>query len=355
MFDATNAQIFGINIMNTQKLLNTVKTLFADDKGILAMDESNNTCNEHFATVDVEQTEAARRDWRELIITTPDLANCISGVILYDETIRQCKLDGTPFIQTLKEAGILIGIKVDSGAKKMSGHSGEVITEGLDGLRERLIEYKAMGASFAKWRAVFHLGDGLPSQACIEANCMALASYVSLCYESEIVPIVEPEILMEGNHTLAECSAATEHVLRVLFQQLESKNIRLDWMILKPNMILSGLTCVPQASTEEISHATLNRLRLSVPSAVGGIAFLSGGQSPQLASTRLNDLELHSQNISMPWPIGFSFARAIQQPALSIWHGESVNTAAAQHAIFHRASCDQAARRGQYMPAMELV
>lgn len=341
--------------MNTQKLLDTVSALFADDKGILAMDESNHTCNEHFATVGVAQTEAARRDWRELIITTPGLAECISGVILYDETIRQCKLDGTPFIQILKDAGILIGIKVDTGAKKMLGHSDETITEGLDGLRERLIEYKTMGASFAKWRAVFHMGPNLPSQACIEANSLALADYVRLCYEEGLVPIVEPEILMEGDHTLADCCAATEHVLRVLFQHLESKNIQLERMILKPNMILSGLTCVPQASVEEISDATLKCLRLSVPAAVGGIAFLSGGQSPQLASARLNDLELHGQKILLHWPISFSFARAIQQPALTIWHGDSGNTSAAQHAMFHRARCDQAARRGQYTPEMEHV
>jgi fructose-bisphosphate aldolase class I len=341
--------------MKTQELTNTVKALFANDKGILAMDESTKTCNQHFASAGVEQTEAERRNWRELIITTSGLAKCISGVILHDETMRQCKLDGTPFIQLLKDAGILIGIKVDAGAKKMAAHSEETITEGLDGLRERLIEYKVMGASFAKWRAVFHIGPNVPSQACIEANSLALVDYVRLCYEQGIVPIVEPEILMEGDHTLADCYAATEHVLRVLFQYFESKNIQLEWMILKPNMILSGLTCVPQASIEEISDATLKCLRLSVPSAVGGIAFLSGGQSPQLASARLNNLELHGQKISLNWPISFSFARAIQQPALSIWHGDSSNTSAAQHAIFHRASCDQAARHGQYTPAMERV
>ena len=341
--------------MKPQELTNTIKALFANDKGILAMDESTKTCNQHFASVGVEQTEVERRNWRELIITTAGLAECISGVILYDETIRQCKLDGTPFIQLLKDAGILIGIKVDTGVKKMAEHSDETITEGLDGLRERLIEYKARGASFAKWRAVFHIGPNLPSQACIEANSLALADYVRLCYEQGIVPIVEPEILMEGNHTLADCYAATEHVLRVLFQYFESKNIQLEGMILKPNMILSGLTCAAQASLEEIGKTTLTCLRLSVPSTVGGISFLSGGQSPQLASARLNNLEIHTQNILLHWPISFSFARAIQQPALSIWHGESSNIVAAQHAIFHRARCDQAARRGQYTSAMEQI
>jgi fructose-bisphosphate aldolase, class I len=339
--------------MNTQKLLGTVKALFANDKGILAMDESNHTCNEHFATVDVAQTEAARRDWRELIMTTSGLAECISGVILYDETIHQKKLDGIPFTTLLQTAGILIGIKVDAGAKEMAGHPGETVTEGLDGLRERLTEYSAMGACFAKWRAVFHLGPNLPSQACIEANSMALARYASLCQEVGLVPIVEPEILMDGDHTLTQCYAATEKVLHGLFQQLEQQNVNLQTLILKPNMILPGLTCEPQASYKEISEATLKCLRQNVPVAVGGIAFLSGGQSPQLASARLNDMEIHFQKSFLSWPISFSFARAIQQPALSIWHGNSSNTSAAQHAIFHRASCDQAARRGQYTQAME--
>ena len=339
--------------MNTQQLTDTVNALFAKDKDILAMDESNHTCNEHFASVGVAQTETERRNWRELIITTSGLSECISGVILYDETIRQCKLDGTPFTQVLKDAGILIGIKVDRGAKEMAGHPGETVTEGLDGLRERLAEYVAMGARFAKWRAVFHLEPNLPSQACIQANCMALARYASLCQEAGLVPIVEAEILMEGEHTLTQCYTATEQVLHGLFQQLTYQDIRLEWIILKPNMILSGLTCEPQASQKEISDATLKCLRLLVPATVGGIAFLSGGQNPQLATSRLNELEKLCQHSLLPWPISFSFARAIQQPALAIWHGKSSNTSAAQHALFHRAQCNQAARRGQYTPAME--
>lgn len=333
----------------------TREALFANDKGILAMDESNRTCNEHFASVGVAQTETERRNWRELIITTSGLRECISGVILYDETIRQSKVDGTSFIQVLNDAGILIGIKVDKGTKIMADHSPEKVTEGLDGLRERLTEYALMGACFAKWRAVFHIGPNLPSQACIETNCMALANYVSLCYEAGLVPIVEPEILMEGDHTLEQSYAATEHVLRVLFQQLECQNIRLDWMILKPNMILSGLTCATQASIKDISERTLTCLRLSVPRAVGGITFLSGGQKPQLATARLNELEKLCQNSFLPWPISFSFARAIQQPALNLWHGKPANVSAAQRALFHRAQCDQAARRGQYTPAMEKI
>jgi len=334
---------------------NTLETLFANSKGILAMDESTKTCNEHFIRASVAPTEAARRAWRELIITTAGLAECISGVILYDETIRQCKLDGTPFIKLLKDSGMLIGIKVDKSAQQMAGYPNETITEGLDGLRERLAEYAAMGARFAKWRAVFQLGPNRPSNACVNANCMALARYASLCHEAGLIAIVEPEVLMDGDHTLAQCYVATEQVLHSLFQQFEQQNILLENIILKPNMILPALACEPQASYKEISEATLKCLRENVPAAVGGIAFLSGGQSPQLASARLNDIEIHCQKSLLPWPISFSFARAIQQPALSLWQGKLSNRSAAQHALFHRAQCDQAARRGEYSPAMEQV
>lgn len=338
-----------------QHMVATLAALFAEGKGILAMDESNKTCNEHFASVGVEQTEAERRNWRELIITTSGLSECIGGVILYDETIRQHKLDGTPFTQLLKESGILIGIKVDKGAQKMAGHVGEKVTEGLDGLRERLADYVVMGACFAKWRAVFHIGASLPSRACMDANCIALARYASLCHEAGLVAIVEPEVLMEGDHTLAQCYDATEQVLHCLFQQFERQNVMLENIILKPNMILPGLTCEMQASYKDISQATLKCLRQNVPAAVGGIAFLSGGQSPKLASARLNDIEIHAQKSFLPWPISFSFARAIQQPALSFWQGKVSNTSAAQHALFHRAQCDQAARRGEYTTAMEQI
>ena len=339
--------------MSTQQLLDTVKKLFADDKGILAMDESAHTCNEHFSTVGVPQTEAARRDWRELIITTSGLAESISGVILYDETIRQQKLDGTPFIQLLKDADILIGIKVDTGAKAMIGNPSETITEGLDGLPERLAEYAQLGARFAKWRAVFHLGIGLPSQACIDANCIALANYAKLCHQAGLVPIVEPEILMEGTHTQAECYSATEKVLSNLFQQLDREHVSLDAVILKPNMVLAGLTCPQQITIAEVSEATLQCLRQKVPATVGGIVFLSGGQSPHLASARLNQMEIQQHKSPLPWPLGFSFARALQQPALTIWHGNPANKSAAQHALLHRAKCDRAARRGEYTVQME--
>jgi fructose-bisphosphate aldolase class I len=342
-FDLQSAA--NISLTKQQAMSKTLVALFANDKGILAMDESNHTCNEHFATVSVPQTEAMRRDWRELIITTSGLNECISGVILYDETIRQTKLDGTAFTKILKDAGILIGIKVDTGAKDMAGHPGETITEGLDGLRERLLEYAAMGAVFAKWRAVFHLGPILPSQACIEANSMALARYASLCHE----------VLMQGEHTLAQSYDATAQVLHGLFKQLEQQNVRLEHIILKPNMILPGLDNEHQSSYKQIGQATLKCLHQHVPSAVGGVAFLSGGQSPQLASARLNEIEIHFKHSFLPWPIGFSFARAIQQPALSIWHGKSANIFAAQHALFHRAQCDQAARRGEYTSEMERV
>lgn len=347
----------GIKPNNNQQasIALTLAALFADNKGILAMDESTRTCNEHFVNADIAPTQAKRRAWRELIITTPGLAESISGVILYDETIRQCKLDGTPFIQLLKNASILIGIKVDAGAKNMAGHFGETITEGLDGLRERLAEYIELGARFAKWRAVFHLGQNLPSQACIVANAMALARFASLCQEAGLVAIVEPEILMDGDHTLAQCYAATEQVLHDVFRQLEGQDISLEGIILKPNMILPGLQSKLQVNYQEISKATLKCLLQNVPASVGGIAFLSGGQSPQLASARLNNIIQLCQNSVLPWPIGFSFARAIQQPALSIWHGQAEHSAAAQNALAHRAHCDLAARCGKYSSAMEGV
>jgi fructose-bisphosphate aldolase, class I len=339
--------------MNTQALKNTINRLFADDKGILAIDESNHTCNQRFAIFGIAQTETERRNWRELIITTPRLSESISGVILSDETIRQSQPDGKSFRQLLTETDILIGIKVDKGTKEMLGHPGETITEGLDGLRERLLVYIAMGADFAKWRAAFHLGHNLPSQACIETNCMALADYASLCQKVGLVPIVEPEILMEGEHSLAQCYDTTGQVLRELFLQLELQAVALEALILKPNMILPGLSCVAQSTAKDISEATVKCLRENVPARVGGIAFLSGGQSPQLASARLNDLEIYCRNACLPWPISFSFARAIQQPALAIWRGNSVNRIAAQRVLFHRASCDRAARRGEYTVAME--
>jgi len=340
--------------MNAQELTDTARALVAGDKGLLAMDESNPTCNKRFASLGIPQTVEARRAYRELIVTAPGLAECISGAILYDETIRQQKKDGTPFVEVLTDAGIIPGIKVDTGAKDMAGHPGEKITEGLDGLRERLAEYARMGARFAKWRAVIALGDGIPSRACIEANAHALARYAALCQEAGLVPIVEPEVLMDGGHSLEQCGDVTEQVLRAVFDQLYTQGVMLEGMILKPNMVLPGLTGPRQAPVNEVADATVRCLLRAVPAAVPGIAFLSGGQSAELASARLNAMNVRLKS-RLPWALAFSFARAIQRPALEIWRGKEANVPAAQQALYHRARCNSAARRGEYSAAMESV
>ena len=338
--------------MNPQMLLDTASALVAGDKGLLAMDESNPTCNKRFAKLGIPQTEEARRAYRELIVTTPGLGECINGAILYDETIRQKKKDGTPFIMVLARAGIIPGIKVDMGAKVLAGHPGEKVTEGLDGLRDRLKEYARMGARFAKWRAVISLGDGIPSQGCIEANAQALARYAALCQEAGLIPIVEPEVLMDGDHTLEQCRQVTEEVLRTVFAQLYTQRVMLEGMILKPNMVLPGLTCAKQETVEEVADATVECLLRVVPAAVPGIAFLSGGQSGELACAHLNAMNVRFKS-RLPWALAFSFARAIQQPALEIWHGDNAHVMAAQTALYHRARCSQAARRGEYSAVME--
>jgi fructose-bisphosphate aldolase class I len=326
--------------------------LVADDKGLLAMDESISTCNNRFVRLGIAQTVEARRAYRELIVTTPRLGECVSGVILYDETIRQQKRDGTPLVKVITEAGIIPGIKVDTGAKDMAGHPGEKITEGLDGLRARLMEYSQMGAHFAKWRAVIAVGDGIPSWGCIEANAQALARYAALCQEAGLVPVVEPEVLMNGAHTLERCLEVTEEVLRTVFNQLSTQRVMLEGMILKPNMVLAGLTCPKQAAVDEVADTTVRCLLRAVPAAVPGIAFLSGGQSAELASARLNAMNVRFK-ARLPWALAYSFARAIQQPALEIWQGQEAHVVAAQEALYYRAKCNRAARRGEYNVAME--
>jgi len=338
--------------MNKQDLIATAKALVANDKGLLAMDESNPTCNKRFAALGIPQTEEARREYRELIVTTKGLGESISGAILYDETIRQKKKDGTPLVKIIADAGIIPGIKVDKGAKEMAGHPGEKITEGLDGLRDRLAEYFDMGARFAKWRAVIAVGEGIPSRGCIEANAQALARYGALCQEAGIVPVVEPEVLMDGNHTLERCREVTEEVLHSVFNHLYMQGVLLEGMLLKPNMVLPGLTCLKQETVEETADVTVKCLLRTVPAAVAGIVFLSGGQPSELASARLNAMNAGFQS-QLPWALGFSFARAIQQPALEIWRGEEANVVAAQHALYHRAICNRAARRGEYNDEME--
>ena len=338
--------------MKSKQLIETAMTMVAGDKGLLAMDESTSTCNKRFARLGIPQTEEARRAWRELIVTAPGLGESISGAILYDETIRQQKKDGTLFVKIITDAGIIPGIKVDTGAKDMAGHPGEKVTEGLDGLRDRLKEYFQMGARFAKWRAVITLGDGIPSRGCIEANAQALARYAALCQEAGLVPIVEPEVLMDGEHTLKRCGEVTEEVLRTVFSQLYRQRVMLEGMILKPNMVLPGLTCPRQEAVEQVADATVECLLRAVPAAVPGIAFLSGGQAPELASARLNAMNVRFKS-RLPWALAFSFARAIEQPALEIWQGKEANVLAAQQVLNHRARCDRAARRGEYNAAMD--
>jgi len=338
--------------MNSQLLKDTARSLFANDKGLLAMDESNGTCNKRFETLGIPQTVEARRAYRELIVTTPGLGESIGGAILYDETIRQQRSDGTPFIKVLIEAGITPGIKVDTGAKELAGHPGEKVTEGLDGLRDRLQVYFQMGARFTKWRAVIAICEGLPSWGCIEANAHALARYAALCQEAGLVPVVEPEVIMDGDHTLEECSEVTDEVLRTVFSELFAQRVMLEGMVLKPNMVLPGSACKSQPTVDEVADATVNCFLRAVPAAVPAIAFLSGGQSPELASARLNAMNARFK-LRLPWALAFSFARAIQQPALEIWNGNQANVAAAQQALYHRGLCNQAARRGEYSTAME--
>ncbi|HXW53379.1 MAG TPA: class I fructose-bisphosphate aldolase [Myxococcota bacterium] len=333
-------------------LLTTVKSLIAGDKGLLAMDESTKTCNERFAQWGIPQTVEARRSYRELIITTPKLSEGISGVILYDETIRQQKKDGTSFITVITDRGIIPGIKVDTGATKMAGHPGEKVTEGLDLLRSRLTEYFEMGARFAKWRAIVAMGEGIPSRACIEANAQALARYAALCQEAGLVPIVEPEVLMDGDHTLEQCFDVTQNVLHTVFNHLYTQEVMLEGMLLKPNMVLPGLTSNKLATLDQIADATVKCFMRHVPAAVPGIMFLSGGQPSVLASARLSAMNAKFKS-KLPWALSFSFSRAIQQPALEIWQGKETNILAAQKALYHRIKCNQAARRGDYNDTLE--
>ena len=341
--------------MSAQALVSAARMLVADGKGLLAIDESNATCNQRFAELGIPQTEQARRAYRELIVTSAGLGESISGIILYDETIRQRTKSGKPFTTVLVEAGIAFGIKVDIGAKDLAGHPGEKITEGLDGLRDRLDEYRRMGARFAKWRAVITLDEGLPTTGCIDANAQALARYAALCQEAGLVPVVEAEVLMEGNHGLEQSRIATEDVLLAVFKHLHIQRVLLEGMILKPNMVLPGLTSATQDSIGAVAEETLSTLKRVVPAAVAGIAFLSGGQTPVLASARLNAMNILSTvaESHSPWPLTFSFARAIQQPALTIWRGEESQVTAAQQALFRRAHLNRLACRGEYTDAME--
>jgi fructose-bisphosphate aldolase class I len=338
--------------MNTKELISTATAIFAGDKGLLAMDESTPTCNKRFAEAGIPQTVEYRRAYRELIVTTPNLGDCLSGAILYDETIYQATKDGVLFIDILKKAGIIPGIKVDEGTIDLAGFPGEKITTGLDGLPDRLAKYYDLGARFAKWRAVITIGTTIPTRGCIEANMHTLARYAAMCQEAGIVPIVEPEVLMDGAHNIKRCFDVTEKVLHVLFDQLFAQNVNLHGLILKPNMILPGLSASKQSSINQVAEATVNCLLQSVPAAVPGIAFLSGGQSPELATAHLNAMHVKYKG-KLPWGLTFSFARAIQQPVMELWKGKDENVADAQKLLYYRASLDNAARRGEYKPTME--
>ena len=333
------------------ELIPTIHAMMAEGKGLLAMDESNATCHKRFAALGIPQTGEYRRAWRELIVRTPGLGEAISGAILFDETMRQKTRDGRPFVECLQKAGIVPGIKVDEGAHALAGFPGEKVTDGLDGLRGRLKEYFALGARFAKWRAVIIIGEGLPTQGCLEANGHALARYAALCQEAGIVPIVEPEVLMDGAHTMQRCAEVTEETLVKLFGQLYEQRVDLRATILKPNMVLPGADCPTQDSVAAVADATVRCLLKAVPHAIPGVAFLSGGQSPELATARLN--AMHVQYPKLPWAVTFSYSRATQQPALDLWQGKDANVEAAQKALYHRAKLNGLARRGEYKSEME--
>jgi fructose-bisphosphate aldolase class I len=328
----------------------TARALVAPGKGILAADESGGTIKKRFDAIDLESTEEHRRDYRELLFTTPGAGDSISGVILFDETIRQSSSAGEPFPRLLERLGIIPGIKVDKGAKELALAPGEKITEGLDGLRERFAEYRELGARFAKWRAVITIGDGIPSEYCLWANAHALARYAALAQEAGLVPIVEPEVLMDGEHTIERSFAVTSRIQHAVFTELHDQRVVLEGMLLKPNMVLSGYDCPEQASVEEVARETLRCLRHNVPAAVPGIAFLSGGQTDEAATEHLNAINRLGPQ---PWELSFSYGRALQAPVLKAWRGEDANLDAARAAFLHRARLNGAARSGSYSREQE--
>ena len=336
--------------MSIQELETVAQTMVAKGKGILAADESMGTIKRRFDSIKIESNDHNRRAYRDMLFTTKGIEEAISGVILFDETIRTAALDGTPFPQLLSKKGIMPGIKVDKGPVDIPGFPGEVVTEGLDGLRGRVKEYKELGAKFAKWRAVITIGDGIPTYTCLEANAHALARYAALCQEGGIVPIVEPEVLLDGSHTIERCQEVTEQTLKVTFTALFLQRIHLEGMILKPSMVVSGKDNPRQAGVEEVAQRTLQCLKRTVPAAVPGIAFLSGGQSAESATEHLNAMNAMGPH---PWQVSFSYARALQDPALKAWKGDAANVPAAQKIFYHRAKCNSAARSGVYNKKME--
>ncbi|HXB09243.1 MAG TPA: class I fructose-bisphosphate aldolase [Puia sp.] len=336
--------------MRNQELITTAGVLMAGAKGLLAMDESTNSINNRFKKIGLSPTLDNRRAYRELIVTTPGLGDHLSGAILYDETVYQSTREGISFLEVLAAAGVMPGIKVDESTIKLAGFPDEKITRGLDTLRERLATYKELGLRFAKWRAVIRIDTDIPSKACIDANMLELARYAALCQEAGMVPIVEPEVLMDGNHSINRCFEVTEKVLEELFRQLMEQRVDLHGILLKPNMVLPGVASAQKVSIADVAGATLKCLLKHVPGAVPGIAFLSGGQSPTLATARLNAMHVAG---SLPWALTFSYSRAIQQPALEHWNGKEENVEAAQQLLYDRIGLNALARQGKYEPGME--
>jgi fructose-bisphosphate aldolase, class I len=337
--------------MNLAELNKVAEAMVTPGKGILAADESSGTIKKRFDAIGVESTESSRRDYRELMFRSREaMSKYISGVILYDETIRQKAADGTPLVELIEQTGTLPGIKVDKGTKPLPFCPGEVVTEGLDGLPERLAEYRGLGAKFAKWRAVIDIGEGIPSYACISSNAHALARYAALCQEEGIVPIVEPEVLMDGGHDIDRCYLVTEWVLKTVYEQLYYQKVQLEGTVLKPNMVVPGKKSPQRASVEEVAEKTVRVLKACVPSAVAGIAFLSGGQSDEEATAHLDAINRVG---GLPWKVTFSYGRALQAPVQKTWAGKSENVAAAQRAFAHRARMNGLAALGEWKADLE--
>ncbi|MGH8910016.1 MAG: class I fructose-bisphosphate aldolase [Egibacteraceae bacterium] len=333
--------------MDTQDLAATANAMVAPGKGILAADESTGTMTKRLQEIGVESTEDSRRRWRQLLFTSEGIGDWISGVILYDETLRQATDDGIPFVQALEAQGVFPGIKVDTGAKPLAGAPGELVTEGLDGLRERLEEYRELGARFTKWRAVITIGDGIPSPYCISANAHALARYAALVQEAGLVPIVEPEVLMDGSHSIERCFEVTEETLQTVFAALQAQRVYLEGIVLKPNMVLSGKHASNRANPDEVAEVSIACFRRTVPAAVPGLAFLSGGQSDEEATLNLDALSRRASGV--PWELTFSYGRGLPATPLLIWAGESANVPKAQEAFQTRARETAAARNGEYL------
>jgi fructose-bisphosphate aldolase class I len=338
--------------MNTSQLITVANALVESGKGLLAADESGPTIAKRFSEIGVESTEENRLAYRRLLFTTPEIERYLSGIILFDETIRQSASDGTPLPQVLSDKGVIPGIKVDRGAKPLAGFGDEKVTEGLDSLRERLAEYYELGARFAKWRSVIAIGEGMPTTACMEANAHALARYAALCQEADIVPIVEPEVLIDGDHTIEQCRQATAETWYHLYNQMHRQDVLLEGSLLKASMVISGKACSEQASVEEVAEETVSLARELVPAAVPGIVFLSGGQSPVQATQHLDAMNRLGEQ---PWKLGFSYARALQGPVMQTWRGDDANIETAQAALFQRAKLNSEAMLGRYSSDMEQV